>query len=106
MLAGGATGSEYPGAWMPEATSKPVLLQNTPNPCRNETMIRFNLARNSHATLTVYDASGRTVATLVDEELAAGNHAPEWKADVPSGIYFYRLQTGDFADMKKMVVVR
>lgn len=106
VLAGGARASEHPRSGRSEGTSKPVLLQNSPNPCRNETMIRFNLAQNSHATLTIYDATGRTVTTLFDEELAAGAHTAEWKTDVPSGIYFYRLTAGDFTDIKKMILLR
>jgi len=83
-----------------------ALLQNSPNPFTNETKIRFFLPEVTHTTLTIHDVSGRAIATLVDKELVAGTHAREWKTDVPSGMYFYRLQAGDFTDMKKMILLR
>ena len=69
----------------------------------------------SNVTVEIYDALGRKVATLVDEEQSAGWKEVEWNAkDVSSGIYFYKLQvrptsggqTGNFVETKKMILVK
>jgi len=64
------------------------------------------LPNESHATLTIHDLTGGTVATLVDEELAAGMHTAEWSADVPSGVYFFRIEAGGMTAGRRMVLVR
>jgi len=84
-----------------------MLWQNYPNPFNPSTTIRFSLARRQHATLKVFDVLGREVATLVDGELNAGEHTVVYNAkDLPSGVYFYRLQAGNFVEQKKMVAVK
>jgi hypothetical protein len=82
------------------------LYQNTPNPFRGETTISFSIPWSGHATLTVHDVSGRTVAILVDGELSAGTHAVEWDASVASGVYFCRLVVGGETAGTRMVVAR
>ena len=90
-----------------------ALAQNFPNPFNPETTIRFDLAEPAQVTLTVYDATGQTVRTLVDgEHFSAGNYSRVWDGlnrngeSVGSGVYFYEMHAGDFSSMKKMTLVR
>lgn len=82
------------------------LQQNYPNPFNSATTISFTLPVKAEVSLQVFDALGKKVATLVAEELPAGLHRVSWNADLPSGIYFYRLQAGKFADTKKLMLIR
>ncbi len=68
------------------------LLQNYPNPFNPSTTIRYKLPRSTIVSLKIFDALGQLIATLVDERKEAGSYQAQWSADVPSGIYFYRLQ--------------
>jgi hypothetical protein len=83
-----------------------ALFQNTPNPVRSRTSIMYSLPENAHTTLTVHDASGSIVATLVQGERTAGFYTAEWVADVPAGVYFYSLISGDHSATKKLIRVR
>ncbi len=84
-----------------------LLAQNVPNPFATSTTIRFVLPQWSHVKLTVVDVLGREVATLVDGELRAGEHTVVFSAgDLPSGVYFYRMQAGAVVQLRKMEVVR
>jgi len=84
-----------------------ALLQNTPNPFNPQTMIAFNLAEEQHVTITVFDVSGRRVATLIDEVKGAGLHEVQFNASgLSSGIYFYRLQAGEVVEQRKMVLLK
>jgi len=83
------------------------LFQNYPNPFNPSTTISFNLPLRSHVTLKIFDLIGREVATIVSEELQAGNHSQQWNAaNMPSGIYFYRLQAGLFTETKKLILLK
>ena len=87
------------------------LSQNYPNPFNPTTKIEFRIAEFGFVSLKVYDVLGREVATLVNEEKPAGNYEVEFKPasgirHLASGIYFYRLQAGDFIQVKKMVLLR
>jgi hypothetical protein len=83
------------------------LEQNYPNPFNSSTVISFSLPLKSSVLLKVFDIMGREVATLVNEELAAGNHYHQWDAsNISSGVYFYRLQAGSFTQTKKLVLLR
>ena len=94
--------------------AKFALLQNYPNPFNPSTAISFSLPSKSYVQLKVFDMMGREVATLVNEELAAGNHSRQWNAsNISSGVYFYRLsvrtpsgQSGSFVETKKLVLLR
>lgn len=84
-----------------------ALNQNYPNPFNPTTTISFSLPSKSFVVLKVFDLIGREVATLVTEELSAGNHLHEWNAEkMTSGIYFYRLQTGTFTETKKLILMK
>jgi endoglucanase len=83
------------------------LEQNYPNPFNPATTISFNLSSRSFVSLKIFDALGREVVTLISEALPAGKYSRQWKAEgKPSGVYFYRMQTGTFTDTKKLVLLR
>ncbi len=84
-----------------------ALEQNYPNPFNPMTIIDFRLAIGGAAKITVVDVLGREVAVLVDEVKPAGRHSVSWNAgDQPSGVYFYTIQTSDFRETKRMMLVR
>lgn len=84
-----------------------TLNQNYPNPFNPETNISFNLPKELFVSLKIYDMLGREVATLVNEKLSAGLHSHIWNAArSSSGVYFYRLQAGEFSETKKLNVLK
>ena len=83
-----------------------ALMQNFPNPFNPTTTIRYDLPRATKVSLKVYDMLGREVATLAQGLLKAGNYQVQWNAYVASGIYFYRLQTEEFVETKKMILLK
>lgn len=84
-----------------------LLQQNYPNPFNPSTIIRYQLAANSYVTLKVYDIVGRDVATLVNEHQRAGHYSVTLNArNLPSGIFFYRINAGNFSAVKKLVVIK
>ncbi len=91
----------------PETTPKNhALLQNYPNPFNPSTTIRYGLPSRSHVTLTVFNTLGQQVATLVQGEQEAGFHEAVFDASVlASGVYVYRLQSGETILSRKMVLV-
>jgi 7,8-dihydropterin-6-yl-methyl-4-(beta-D-ribofuranosyl)aminobenzene 5'-phosphate synthase len=83
------------------------LSQNYPNPFNPSTVISYQLPVNSMVSLKIYDLLGREIATLVNEEQSAGWKEVEWNASAfSSGIYFYKLQTSNFIDVKKMSMIK
>ena len=83
------------------------LFQSYPNPFNPLTVIRYSLYEAGHVTLKVYDALGKEVATLVDENKPAGNHEAIFDATgLSSGVYFYTMSAGGLFGVKKLVVVR
>ncbi len=84
-----------------------ALMQNFPNPFNPNTQIAFSLPAASDVTLTVFDALGRNVGTLVHSTLAAGNHTVNFDAsNMAAGIYFYQLKAGDFSAVRKMMLIK
>jgi hypothetical protein len=83
------------------------LMQNFPNPFNPSTYIEFQIANQGFVSLKVYDLLGREVNTLVNEEKPAGYYKVTWNAaNLPSGIYFYRLKAGDYIKTKKMILLK
>ncbi|HAP35024.1 MAG TPA: hypothetical protein DCQ28_03450, partial [Bacteroidetes bacterium] len=83
------------------------LEQNFPNPFNPITIIRFTLGNNESASLTIFDVLGKKITTILNEELSAGSHNVIWNASgSPSGVYFYRLQTKNFSETKKLILTK
>ena len=87
------------------------LFQNYPNPFNPSTTVNFVIPKSSFVNLKVYDVLGREVATLVNEEKPAGEYEVEFNPasgirHLASGIYFYKLQTEDFVETKKMILLK
>jgi len=83
------------------------LEQNYPNPFNPKTVVSYQLPEVSDVKLAVYDLLGREVATLVNERNAPGAYAVTFDgANLPSGVYIYRLTTGRFEEVRKMVLMR
>jgi len=83
------------------------LSQNYPNPFNSGTVISFALPRKSFVTLKVFDILGREVATLVNEPQEPGYHQVNFMTTgLASGVYFYRIQAGEFVAVKKMLYLR
>jgi len=83
------------------------LSQNYPNPFNPSTTIRFQIPMSTFITLKVYDLTGKEIETLVSEYRTSGVHEITWNTnDLPSGIYLYRLETGEFTETKKMILQR
>ncbi len=83
------------------------LSQNFPNPFNPTTTIVFSLAKQGYARLEVYDASGRRLSTLVNEQMAAGEHRITWQPfNLASGVYFSRLTADGKTATQRMVLIR
>lgn len=84
------------------------LYQNYPNPFNPVTTIEFYLPKTSNVTLKIYNILGEEVSTLVSGRLNSGAHQYEWSwsAGMTSGVYLYRLETGEFVQTKKMILMR
>ncbi len=101
-----------PNTAFAEEPTEFLLQQNYPNPFNPVTTIGFKIQDAGLATLTIYDVLGRTVATLVHEQLEAGEYEIEWNAgSQPSGVYFYRLTSatsggGQFSSVKKLLLMK
>ncbi len=88
------------------------LSQNYPNPFNSSTEIILSIPKESQVSLTIYNLLGQTVIRPLDEILPAGEHNFLWDGkdsegkELPSGLYFYRLSTGEFSAAKKMTIVK
>ena len=96
-------------------TTVPVKAQLNdcyPNPFNPQTLISFDMPAAGNARLEIYSLAGKRVATLVSGEVGAGRHEEVWYGrddagrPVPSGVYFYRLETREFSDSKRMVLLK
>jgi len=92
------------------------LVQNYPNPFRHQTIISFELPTSGFVALKVYDIAGRLVETLVNERQQSGVYQVQWEGqttqgggeakDQASGVYFYRLQVGEFTATRKLILLK
>ena len=83
------------------------LSQNYPNPFNPNTKIQFAIPQNGIVSLKVYDILGREVKTLVNQSLKAGTYEINWDAATySSGIYFYRLESENYYEAKKMILIK
>ena len=95
-----------------ETASSFHLYQNYPNPFNPNTSIEFLLSKSGQVKIEIFNILGQKVKTLVDQYLKAGHKLVDWDGkdnngnDVSSGIYFYRLQAGDYVDTKRMVLLK
>ena len=90
-----------------EVPEKYRLFQNYPNPFNPTTKVKMQIAKMSDVKLIVYDALGREVAMLVNEQLKPGAYEVVWDASgYPSGVYFYKIEAGEFVETRKMVLLK
>jgi hypothetical protein len=84
-----------------------TLEQNYPNPFNSSTTVEFSIPKAGVVTLEIYNILGRRVQKLTEGIQSSGRHKITWDADnLVSGIYFYRLQTGDLVDIRKMILIK
>jgi hypothetical protein len=83
------------------------LTQNYPNPFNPTTNINFSIPKEGNVKLSVFDVTGKEAVLLVNEALGAGEYKVDFNASgLTSGVYFYRLETAGFTDVKKMILVK
>lgn len=83
------------------------LYQNYPNPFNPETNIKFSINKSAQTSLKVYDISGKEITSLLNEKLIAGSYVVKFNAgNLASGVYYYSLNTGDFNQIKKMILLK
>jgi hypothetical protein len=83
------------------------LSQNYPNPFNARTAIEYSLPQDSHVRIVIYNLLGQNIETLVDSDQNAGNHLLVWNAsNVPTGVYFYRMEAGKFTQTRKMLLAK
>lgn len=83
------------------------ISQNYPNPFNPTTNLGFGISDLGFVSLKIYDIQGKEVAVLVNENLSPGSYEYEWNASgFPSGVYFYKLQAGDYSEVKKMSLTK
>jgi len=84
-----------------------TLMNAYPNPFNPDTRIRYSLNKDQHVSLKIYDVLGKEVITLVDDTKNAGYYEVSFDASgLPSGIYFYRMQSGEYVSVKKLLLLK
>jgi photosystem II stability/assembly factor-like uncharacterized protein len=97
-------GIQYTGTEIPDVFS---LFQNYPNPFNPVTKIRFGVPKKDFVSMNIFDALGREIATLVNQNLQPGTYEVDFDgSNFPSGVYFYRLSAGDFRAVHKMIILK
>jgi photosystem II stability/assembly factor-like uncharacterized protein len=83
------------------------LRQNYPNPFNPQTTISFSIPRSTYTTLTIFNTLAQEIVTLVSDNLNPGTYSAEWNAsNAASGVYYYRLQAGEFTQTKKLILMK
>jgi hypothetical protein len=84
-----------------------ILEQNYPNPFNPSTKINFAIPKSGLITLKIYDILGKEISTLINEYLSAGNYSVNFNgSNIPSGVYFYRLEANRYITTKKMLMIK
>jgi hypothetical protein len=97
---------------IPEVPQTTQLLPNYPNPFNSSTVIRYELAEHSPVKLSIFNLLGQNVITLVDRTQSAGRYEILWNGhnqagiSVPSGVYVYNIESGEFFQSKKLILIR
>lgn len=87
--------------------NKFTLEQNYPNPFNPSTLIKFSAAKDGFLTMKVYNVSGQLVKTLVNQRIISGNYSVDFEAQgLAAGVYFYTLETPEYRETKKMILVK
>jgi len=104
IVVGTPTGVDGQSSSTPEQFE---VSQNYPNPFNARTAIEYSLPQDSHVRIVIYNLLGQNIETLVDQVQTAGIQRVVWNAaDVPTGVYFYRLETGEFTQTRKMLLAK
>ena len=91
----------------PSIPNQIELSQNYPNPFNAKTAIEYALPFDSHVRIIIYNLLGQSIETLVDRDQSAGHHQVLWDAaDVPTGVYFYRIEAAEFTATRKMLLAK
>jgi Arylsulfotransferase (ASST)/Secretion system C-terminal sorting domain/Cep192 domain 8 len=107
MLLKGRTDTTYSDVRTNQFPNDYSLEQNYPNPFNPSTTIEFHIPTRSYVKLIVYDILGNEVNTLINEELSSGKHSVKFNAvNLSSGVYFYRLNAGEFNQVKKLIIIK
>jgi hypothetical protein len=95
---------------MKEGTEVPTvykLYQNYPNPFNPSTTINFDIVKTGNVSIILYDILGREVQSLLNENVEPGRYKLTFSAEnFASGVYFYRIRTSEFTDVKRMLLVK
>lgn len=84
-----------------------ALAQNYPNPFNSTCAIKYSIPKSSQVSLKIFDVLGSEIETLINEEKSGGTYELSWRAaNLPSGVYFYRLKAGSFVETKKMILLK
>ncbi|MCI0512234.1 glycoside hydrolase family 9 protein, partial [candidate division KSB1 bacterium] len=98
---------QEPGLELAEIPREFKLLNNSPNPFNPETKLGYHLPKNFRVKMNVYDITGRWVRTLIDDHQDAGRYEVTFAGgDLASGVYLYMLETGNYKEVKKMVLLK
>ena len=107
MILAGRTDSTISSIDNQVVVSEYRLEQNYPNPFNPVTTIQYQIPLTEWDTLKVYDTLGNEIAILVNEEKSQGNYEIEFDgSSLSSGIYFYRIQVGEYANVKKFILLK
>ncbi|MGB5288813.1 MAG: T9SS type A sorting domain-containing protein, partial [Ignavibacteriaceae bacterium] len=83
------------------------ISQNYPNPFNPSTTIKYSIPQASFVKIKVYNTLGQVIAELVNQEIQIGNHEVSFDArNLTSGIYFYRIEAGNFVETRKMILIK
>jgi hypothetical protein len=87
--------------------SKPKLYANYPNPFNPMTTLKYDLSAKGHVRLSVFNILGQEVAVLLDAQKEAGSYSIQFNAaQIASGVYFYRMEAGSYAETRKMLLLK